>query len=609
MHRLVFVVAFLALSATAAQAQLTPDQKNADLTQLASLYSKNYAPFEWKRDVFDFNLLNLVPWLQRAHNTRDDLEYQDLLIEYVASLNDAHDLIAFPTTFGATLPFTVDIYDGRVLIEGINRTQLPVAQFPFTTGDELISIDGRLVEFLIRAFQKYSIAANPRSTNRIAASRIVSRSQQIMPHIHELGDSVSAVIALASTGAQSTFQIPWVKTGIPITSVGPVPSPRTERRSLTTRTLSEAGREAFAGARSPLPWKGQTEPAIDDSMAIPFQWRGITAYDSTLPAHAAPIQPLLNVSVPTDYYTVTGVGSRFPIWAPPPGFVQRLGAGATDAFLSGTYVSNGVRIGFIRIPTMAPANTALALQQLDQEIEFFNANTDGLVVDVMRNPGGVLSYVESLAQRFMPGPFRTMGFEIRATAAWLFSFAQQVTIAELTNAPAEVLQNLRNRLNEVQRAYSEKRGRSAAVPLNATASFVLQPSPVTYTKSMIVLVDEFSSSGADMFPAVIQDNQRAPIFGMRTMGAGGSVVTFTGPWYTESIVRVTVSLMNRGTLVDGPSPGVPPSPYIENVGVRPDVVSDYMTRANLVGAGQPFVQAFTAAIVEHVQTGGISAAP
>ena len=43
----------------------------------------------------------------------------------------------------------------------------------------------------------------------------------------------------------------------------------------------------------------------------------------------------------------------------------------------------------IRIPSMSPPNVALALQQLDQEIAYFNANTDGLIVDVMRNPGGL----------------------------------------------------------------------------------------------------------------------------------------------------------------------------------------------------------------------------
>ena len=263
-------------------------------------------------------------------------------------------------------------------------------------------------------------------------------------------------------------------------------------------------------------------------------------------------------------------------------------------------MSNGVRIGLLRIPSMSPPNVALVLQHLDQEIEFFNANTDALVIDVMRNPGGLVSFVEAISQRFMPGPFQTIGFEIRATAAWLFSFAAQLTNARLNPAtPPDILANLEANFNEVLRAYNEDRGRSAAVSLNATGSLTLQPTPVTYTKPLMVLTDEFSASGGDMFPAIIQSNNRGPLFGMRTMGAGGSVVGFNGTAFTESFFRITVSLMNRGHLVH--TPDFPPAPYIENIGVRPDIVKDYMTRENLINFGAPFVQAFTETIVKLAQ--------
>ena len=46
----------------------------------------------------------------------------------------------------------------------------------------------------------------------------------------------------------------------------------------------------------------------------------------------------------------------------------------------------------------------------------------------------------------------------------------------------------------------------------------------------------------------------------------------------------------------------PLAPYIENIGVRPDIPFDYMTGTNLMTAGAPFVQAFTQAIVTHAST-------
>ncbi len=48
------------------------------------------------------------------------------------------------------------------------------------------------------------------------------------------------------------------------------------------------------------------------------------------------------------------------------------------------------------------------------------------------------------------------------------------------------------------------------------------------------------------------------------------------------------------------TPEYPTTPYLENVGVRPDVEVDYMTKENLVNKGKPFVDAFTAKIVELI---------
>ena len=590
MRRLAIAVLLATLSVHTARAQeaLTRDQRISDLTQLASQYAKNYGPYEWKRDVVQFDLLRLTPWLQRVHHS-DDIDFQEALIEYVASLNDAHDTIAFPTTFSASLGLSLDIYDGKVLIDGINRTLLPVAQYPFVIGDEVLAVDGRSVQDLIQSFRKYAISANQRSTDRIAAARIVSRNQQIMPHIHQLGDTAAVTVRLAATGAATTFTIRWIKNGIPILSQGPLPSPV---RGNGRIFLSTDGQDITAG----VPGAAATASVFKVADAGPA--------DDSLPAYMDPIRPLLNVSVSQDYYSVLNFGSRIPIFALPPGFVDLSAPCATCIvrtgepvfYLFGTYTTaTGVRVGFVRIPSMSPPSTAIALTQLDRAMVLFGTTTDGLVVDVMRNPGGLVSFVEGVAQRLIPTPFNTIGFEIRATAAWLFSFAAQLTNARNNPAtPPAVLANLEANFNAVLAAYNENRGRSVPISLNSTGSLQLQPVASAYTKPLLVLTDEFSASGGDMLPAILQSNNRGPVFGWRTMGAGGSVVSFTGPAFTESIFRITVSLMNRGHVVH--TPDFPPAPYIENIGVRPDIGLDYMTRTNLMNNGVGFVQAFTLAI-------------
>ena len=436
MRRFTFAALLLALSVAApdAQQELTTNQRDTDLVQLASLYAKNYAPYEWKRDVIGFDLYRLSPWLQRVHHS-DDLDFQEALIDYVASLNDAHAAISFPSNFSASLGFTVDIYDGKVLIDSVDRAVLPVGEYPFDVGDELVALDAQPVQALIASFRKYFIGANPRTTDRLAAIGISSRFQAFMPHAMHPAD--------------------------------------------------------------------------------------LRVADNTLPAYMEPILPLLNGSVPGLTDAVLGVGARSPIYGPPAGFVLRLGTQPSHFFLSGVYVSNGVRIGLLRIPTISPPNTALALQQLDQEIAFFNANTDVLVVDITRNPGGILPTAEAFAQRLIPKPLRTIGFEIRATALAVAVFEDGLASAIRSGAPPEVIQNLRDIFNEVLRAYNEERGRTAPIPLNAIGSLELPPAPVAYAKRLLVLVDEFSISSADMLAAILQKLVR------RSQSVSGRILDFS----------------------------------------------------------------------------------
>src|ERR1700736_5162387 len=57
--------------ASLASAQLTVDQKIVDFQNLAALFSKNYGPYEWKRDRQNFDLMQIGPWLDRIKATKD----------------------------------------------------------------------------------------------------------------------------------------------------------------------------------------------------------------------------------------------------------------------------------------------------------------------------------------------------------------------------------------------------------------------------------------------------------------------------------------------------------------------------------------------------------
>jgi hypothetical protein len=337
-----------ALAPAALYGQLTPEQRVQDFQNLAALYAKRYAPYEWKKQAVGFDVMDIAGWLGRIRGAKDDLEFYEIQAEYVASLQDTHSSFQTPGGFSARLGFTTDIYDGKVLIDGITRSSLPESKYPFQVGDELVSLDGKTAEEWIAYISRFRRWGNPMATRRYAAGLIVTRSQSVVPRTGELGDYATVVIQ-RQTGETETYTIPWIKSGTPLLTVGPVPTPKAASRK--TKAAGE-------------------EPLYLQVLKASRNW--------SLP----PGDPYLEV------YAL-GLGQRDPILRPglPADFVPRLGRASSEFHFSGTYQADGLRIGYLRIPNFGP-NMAIAIRELDAEIDYFQKNTDGLVVDVMRNTGG-----------------------------------------------------------------------------------------------------------------------------------------------------------------------------------------------------------------------------
>ena len=549
------------LFTSAACAQMTVDQRVADFQNLAALYAKQYAPYEWKRTLFGFDLYNLSPWLERVRAAKDDLEFYDLEVQYVASLNDTHDSFSIPSDYFVQLGFSADIYDGKVLIEGVSRAALPVATYPFTTGDELVSVDGRAVEDLLKDYAKYGAQSNPRSTRRIAATRIVSRPQSRMAFVAQLPEKATVVVRRAS-GAMETYSIAWLKSGTPV-RVGPVPMPK-----------------VAAG-----PTAGILPDSDDDTPEYMKAWYELQ--------HAADPEPV----------GVLNYGSRAPYYALPAGFVQRRGTRPTDFYYSGTYQSDGLRIGYIRIPSYGSLSAA-TMQEFQDEMTFFQANTDGLVVDQSRNPGGFLCAGENVMAMLTPYRFHATGFAYRATWSRVNSFWSTWQSAIARRADQWMIDLYGALYKDISQAYKEQRGLTGPLPV-CTPSLDRDPATdetgkvIAYTKPVLMLIDEFSTSTGDSVPSMFQDAKRGKLFGMRTNGAGGTNMSFPVGAWGEGFAGMTLGLQVRTNPVA--TPEYPTSSYIETVGVRPDIEYDYMTRDNLVSGGRSFVAAFTAAVVDLIK--------
>jgi hypothetical protein len=422
-------------------------------------------------------------------------------------------------------------------------------------GYELVSIDGVDAQKMLDGLLRYEIAANPRSTRRLAAALLTVRPQTLIataPNVPE----ISTVVFRRPDGVLESYRIPWTKSGLPLTNIGTNPTPQSQK------------------------------PMAEEDQ----------------PSYMRVLDRLQNCRLPDHGYqrSVLGFGSRTPVFANALAsfgntFTLRLGSATTDVFYSGVFQILGYKIGYIRIPDYAPLDTQAAVIQFVNEILFFQANTDGLVVDEMRNPGGSVLYANTLLSLLMPRQWNSIGFEVRATSEWIIEISTALESAKASGAPSDIIALLEGLKSKIQAANHDFRGRTEAIPLD---DVTIERDPFTdskgnvlaYSKPLMVLVDEMSASGGDYFAATIQDNARGPLFGFRTMGAGGNVEDWEAGSYSQGFTRVTESLMSRN--IDVVTADFPVTRYVENVGVRPDIAYDYMTRDNLMRDGIDFVAAF-----------------
>jgi hypothetical protein len=585
-------------------AQLTQSEKLTDFLQVVGLYAKNYAPYQEKKAVYGFDLYDIQPWINQIQQSTTDLDFYDICVRYVASLRDFHDEFILLSNYDAWLHFNGDIYDGKFLIDFID-TSYP-ATSGLNIGDQLVSVDGVAVADLLTKFVPYSVngASNPVSQQRIAAGTITERYQGWYPGAINI--KTNAIVVVNQKGKNVSYTIPWDVNGIPLTEEGPVGAPIANLSGAVANNVRPRGAifrkgEAVSLANprpSSKPWGVWTGPR-------PLH------IEKTQTGNVKPLKRLANMKALTPPWVTSGLspfGNPAPVFmsALPTSFKQRLGQGPTDEFFSGTLQAGSLNIGFIRIPSMAPLDGTNAVNQFASEIAYFQANTDGLVVDVMGNGGGDGCYTTTLATYLIPQRFRGLGADIRATLSWQLAFEDNLLFDEIFGAPQYDIELDQANLMAVQKALAAPRGNTGPLPLCGST---LTTYPATdqngnnaaYTKPILTLIDNFTGSAAEIFAMFLQDNKRSQLFGTRTSGGGGNVVEFdyNVGTYSEGSARVTESLITRLAPVE--TPGFPLLPSYDGVGIYPDIVQDYMTATDLATGGQPFVSAFTSAISGLIQ--------
>jgi hypothetical protein len=203
--------------------------------------------------------------------------------------------------------------------------------------------------------------------------------------------------------------------------------------------------------------------------------------------------------------------------------------------------------------------------------------------------------------RLIPADWQAMARLVRPVWSDIADFQYELVLASYFGASKEEKDLLQSWTNDLLKTYQTGELLSRPLSLCSTSGLGRSPAGSVYSKPMLLLVDELSMSAADSFSAQFQDNGRGRLFGWRTNGAGGTVISLPAGFYSEmGTARVVRAMQYRPNAMQ--VSGFPETHFTENVGVQPDDSFRYNTVTNFLAGGKPFVDAFLAAIVADVES-------
>jgi hypothetical protein len=284
------------------------------------------------------------------------------------------------------------------------------------------------------------------------------------------------------------------------------------------------------------------------------------------------MQDLVHERSSHDRYRIGGYYSYVPklgqvIW--------QSSEGATfHAYLFQT--DEGRSIGYLRLPHYDGGEEEVA--EFGRIMDYFQEHADALVIDQLNNPGGSPLYLYALASTLFDQPFRVPKHRVAVTHHEAAMAATMLPLFETVSCDEEAQMILGNNLRGMRVNYQMaqlfanylqfmlEQWKIGHYITDACAMYgidYVNPHPQhRYTKPILLLINSLDFSGADFFPAILQDNRRALLLGERTAGAGGTY--FRSSHLNPFGVRcygITTSLAVRSV----------GNRVLENLGVTPDV--------------------------------------
>lgn len=542
-------------STAGAMTNAVADDVMDTLYTMRSAYRSSYAPADWKKKQFGYDLEAEFKKAVQAVQAKPDLtvaEARPIFKDFIYSMKDYHTSISFASTEKAVLPFTVKNVGDRYFIMHIDRVKLSEKAFPFKVGDELITFDGKPVKEAIADIEDNTGDNVPETDRSVAALRLTTREASRGYLKIPQGPLVVGVQKKGSSTVQN-LQLLWDYTPEKI-------GPRVNWSTTFNRESS--------------------------NLLLPKM-------DVDIATNSPNLDNPYDLGAKQTFTPDLGL----KIWEAP----------KENEFYAYIYKApNGRLVGYLRLPRYTMKDYNKSVKDFETVIKHFESLTDALVIDQVNNPGGSVFYLYALVGMLADQPMQTPRHMMTIT---------QEDVADAANL-AEKFKDVKNDEDAVKALAGEDMHgypityQTAQFAINYANFFVsewnaghkrtapywiggvdqINPNPTHYTKPILVLVNNLCFSGGDFFPGTLQDNKRAVIMGSRTAGAGGYVRSVKVPNNVGIVqFRTTGSLAER---VQG-------NP-LENLGVTPDVPYE-MTVDDMQDNYKPYVKAVNEQVVKMIK--------
>lgn len=538
--------------------QLNSNERAADFDQLLQLFKTYYGPYELKEQTLHISIEKLATDLKaQAQNTKTDEEFMGYIMQFGAALQDGHVQFQIENTSSGVSRYRIPIllapFEEKAIVADIDAE---LASFSgISVGDEILSVDAKTPFEILNSALKYRRTARSLTDQSFLLPVTFSRRSYMTDLLPK--NPFAEVKFKSASGASQTINLPW--------------------------TLDKYSANLDKILR-PVAAPNSSVPALD--LSVPY----VNDYNTQIDSHVGQMGQVDPFFVTPKSQKKFGFVKAYPSDASRKKF--GLGDKDTPPIFAALYKFQGKTILLVRQATYSPSDfkTGIYMKAYMALLSEYENLADVLVLDQTHNPGG--SYCADFYNLFaQEGDVQSVE-KVRADRKWINDL--YVNWPASGDNPWDT-KTLLGWGALVEKAYDQGQFLSEPFALFGGSSYVT-PQAYTWTKPMLVLIDELAGSCGDMFPMLVKANKHVKLFGQNTMGLGGNVEK-VGQLNNS---RISIS-MTRGLFFAFRANGAyVPEDLVENNGVAPDIEYAHTTQ-DFRNGYVDYVKTFSQKVIEQIK--------